>query len=437
VAAATTVRHRIGDHHQLRASTRGDGPQATYRGAALGRQTVGAQHERPPGGSGDRDHGRLVDDAVRGPRDTRQHGGPQDPGENRPPVGDRLPGEVGEAAAGERDEIGVGVGKGDQAAPARHHRQFVQPAGRGLRAGARRPRAVRREDLVALAHRVGRLDQGGVDGQADGLAQRIADRCPLRQRGDEPAEAPVRRERRGQRVVGQQGRLTGHGRQPARLVGERVEHAHRRRGGREVRPDGQLAGPRRQGQHRQQHPDGRQPGQRPALRCAVDVDEQLVHPWRGERQRRPRSPPQRHRDPHRSLLTRGELPGQDGEVRRGTVGARVPGQRRPHLPRRPERGPALHPHLQVVDRLGARVAQRPGEREQRGPVGGDDPRVEPGQVEQQRVVRPGDGHGAGRGAGEEQTGEDQHRGRDEGREPLHALSSNSSVARRISRRSSA
>ena len=99
----------------------------------------------------------------------------------------------------------------------------------------------------------------------------------LGERGDQPAEATVRGERAGEGVVGEQRLLPGHGRQPVRRVGERVEHGQVG-GRRPVRRD--RGGARRlpAGQHRQQQAGGGQAGRRsPSRGAAVDVDEELVH----------------------------------------------------------------------------------------------------------------------------------------------------------------
>ena len=244
---------------------------------------------------------------------------------------------------------------------------------------------------VALPHRGSGRDEVGIDGQAGGRADGRPGGRPLGERGEQPPEATVRGQRAGQVVVGEQGLLTGHRRQPVRRVDQRVEHgqagaATRRRG-----HDRGVARARacRQRQHRQQQARGGQPGAQPVARHPVDVDEQLVHPGPVQCEAVSRVAAQRdgQRDRHRAARREGA--GQRGERGGGGVGAAVTGQGVAHVAVGAQRLAALQPDLEVADHAVAGVAQRARDGDARRAVGGDHPRCQPAQLEGQRPGRGG------------------------------------------------
>jgi hypothetical protein len=455
---------RVGDRVAVRRAGRGRGEQRVGEhggppardahdrhraGAALRAPLLDAvrgQHQGAPAGRGHPLQGRAVEQAVGGPGGVDHGRHAEQVGQRAAALGDRAGGQLAEATAGERDEVGVGVGQRDDAPGRRHRGQLVEP-GRRDRAAAAGPDApVRFPDGVPGPHRGGRLHQVGVDRHADRLAHRRPGRGGVGQCRDQPAQPAVRGQRGGQVVVGEQGGLAGHGGQPARHLGDRVEQRERGRAGpvgarRVVRIGHRGAGRRGQRQHRQQHPDRGQPGPGTVLRHPVHVDQQLVDTRLAQRQGGLRGAAQRHVQPDRELPAGRQFPGQRGELRGDRVGAgrALQGVAQPALG--VQRVAPLHPHDQVVDRPVAGVGEGADHGQGVRAARGDQPGPDLGQVQPQRTALGPRHHAVGGSAGERHPGErpdqQQQGDRDQGRDRLHAVSSSSSVARRISRRSSA
>ena len=241
-----------------------------------------------------------------------------------------------------------------------------------------------------------------------------------------PPSRPVVRERGGEGVVVEQRRGAGHGRDPVRGVGDRVEHGERRRV--DARPGRCRA---RQAEHRKQHPGGGEASPSAACGGAVDVDQQLVHA-----RRRPARG--RIRAAGRTGCTGTCAPGASTSAsgsKAGTaesVGA-SPSSASRTWPSVVSGLPRWTRTCRSVTGIGPVVDEGARDGERGRPVGGDDARGHVGEHEPQ----PAGGGGRGRGPGAEEHGEGHHDDRGHGRDRPHAVSSSSSVARRISRRSSA
>ena len=160
----------------------------------------GEQHRPRAGGLHDVER-RVVEHAVGGPGDVGGHGGLQQRRQDLPPWAERARGRVDEPAAAEGDEVGVGVGQRDHAPALRHGRKLGEPLPGHRGTGARDRRPAPPDDLVALAHHGGGLDEVGVDRQAEPRAHRRPDGRALRERGDHARRAVRwwRRRRRGSR----------------------------------------------------------------------------------------------------------------------------------------------------------------------------------------------------------------------------------------------
>ena len=248
---------------------------------------------------------------------------------------------------------------------------------------------------VPLPHRRSGRDEVGIDGQAGGRPDGRTRGRPLGERGEQPSEAAVRSQRAGEVVVGEQRLLAGHRRQPVRRVDQRVEHGQAGGAARHRGLDRGVARVRacRQRQHRQQQARGGQPGAQPVARHPVDVDEHLVDPGPVQREALGRIAAQRDGQRDGQRAARREGAGQRGERGGGGVGAAVAGQGVAHVAVGTQRLAALQPDLEVVDRAVAGVAQRAGDGDGRGAVGGDHPRRQPAQLEGQRAGGGGGGHG--------------------------------------------
>ena len=265
---------RVGEQRGDRPS--GERHHATADAPADG--VRGEQHRPRAGGLHDVE-GRVVEHAVGGPGDVGGHGGLQQRRQDLPPWASAPRGRVDEPAAAEGHEVRVGVGQRDHAPALRHGRKLGEPLPGHRGTGARDRRPAPPDDLVALAHHGGGLDEVGVDRQAEPRAHRRPDGRALRERGDHAAEPSGGGEGGGEGVVVEQRRRPRHGGDAVRRLGDRVEHGDRRRVG--GQPGGRRAG---QAEHRQQHADGGEAGPVAARGGAVHVDEQLVHAGGAERE---------------------------------------------------------------------------------------------------------------------------------------------------------
>ena len=152
---------------------------------------------------------------------------------------------------------------------------------------------------------------------------------------------------------------------------------------------------------------------------------------------------QQHGQPDRQPVAGRELAGQRHELGLHGVGAGVAVQRVPDRALGAQRLPRCTRISRSDTGTLPVLVEHPDHGQGLRPGRGDQPRLELGELQRQR---PGGDVGQGRRGGRGRTGErrrerqrrqHQHEDRDSGRDRSHAVSSSSSVARRISRRSSA